>query len=101
MSCSCAVFVLIQNAVMHNRLPTTAEYSIVPVPTKVWCTATGQTVRDCLFTSSSWLTAICLVFQEQRERLASQSSVLSNGEENMYATLNESAKAVSLTFFEY
>ena len=61
----------------------------------------GQTVRDCLFTSSSWLTALCLVFQKQRERLASQSSVLSNGEENMYATLNESAKAVSLTFFEY
>ena len=61
----------------------------------------GQTVRDCLLTSSSWLTALCLVFQEQRERLASHSSVLSNGEENMYATLNESAKAVSLAFFEY
>ena len=33
--------------------------------------------------------------QEQRERLASQSSVLSDGGEDMYATLNENAKAVS------
>ena len=35
--------------------------------------------------------------QEQRERLASQSSVLSDGEEDMYATLNKNAKAVSPT----
>ena len=36
------------------------------------------------------------VIKEQRERLASQSSVLSNGGDDMYATLNESIRAVSI-----
>ena len=43
---------------------------------------------SCLFVS--------LEIKEQRERLASQSSALCNGGDDMYATLNESFGAVSI-----
>ena len=107
------LFVLmpIPNSAVNVTPLLSTEYSLVPVPTKVCCTvgacgcllhvmgvllSCDIALRSCMTRAFTSCLFVSLVIQEQRERLASQSSALSNCGDDMYATLNESIGAVSI-----
>ena len=89
-------------------------YSLVTVPTKVCCTSGGvySHLKNWMFLFVGFLSVVVfchdillncwllldpslLLHQDQREKLASQGSFLSNGGEDVYAALDEKAIVVS------
>ena len=97
LECVYSVLVPVQNSTVQSSLPISIMYSVVPVPTKV-CHTCGGVYGHYWFIE--WIVGfcwilLCFLHQEQRERLASQGSILSNGGEDLYASINETVNAVS------
>ena len=60
-----------------------------------WISECCGVCYDILLNCRLCWTILCFLHQDQRERLSSQGSILSNGGEDLYASLNEKAIVVS------